>query len=150
MAHGSGREGEACGDAGPSARGDPLGKSRPFLSAWGQRRTCPKGSTADSHTHPPLPQFAKVRDRGGRSSFLTTTLWDQGLGPGPDKTSLRTLGKRSPFLPTPTSGYRLTLDWLKDPLCSISRLSTRDKMSREAADTPLPPPILTDKWQLAV
>lgn len=40
--------------------------------------------------------------RGGWGSFRSPTLRNQGLQATPDKTSLRTLGQGSPFLPTAT------------------------------------------------
>lgn len=83
--------------------------------------------------------------RGGWGSFGTPTLRNQGLQPAPDKTSLRTLGKGSPFPSSPTPSYGLTLDWDRDPLSPLSGLSTRNKSEQGSTRHPIPRPILSDK-----
>lgn len=152
-APGSGGEGEACRTrdlptAGTTVRG-PLGKSRLFPSAWGQRRNCPKGCTADSQHPDHYPSCQGERpwrwSEGGWGSFGTPTLRNQGLQPAPDKTSLRTLGKDSPFPSSRTPSYGLSLDWDRDPLSSLSGLSTRNKSEQGSTRHPTPHPILSDK-----
>lgn len=46
-------------DRGAHRPGPHLGKSRPFLSASGERGTGPKGSTSNSHNLPPTPRRAR-------------------------------------------------------------------------------------------
>jgi hypothetical protein len=105
----------------------PVGKSRPFLSALGERET-PKFSVSNAHNTPTIEPFApKTGSKwsGGWGSFPTTTLLSGGGGlyPGPWQES----GERSPFLPQYHPKLWAYSGWEQGPLCSVSGFSRKNK-----------------------